>query len=252
LDLSLGKLNMMSNQLAVGCTGIVNGAGPNGYVIGTTRKDFCSPSAFSFPIGSTNAYSPVSANVTAVGAPPASLAIGATQSAHPLLSATNSLKRFWTIAENGDPTADIVFNYNDPLDIAGDEATYKLFRISGSTPTLVPGFVLNTSANTMSVSGISSFSDWAIGNVPVIANVMVSGRVLRPDGRGVEGTLVSMTDPLGSTRYAVTNPFGHFRFQNVQTGATYNFSARSKRFSYAPQSVLVTSELTSVNFTPIP
>ena len=251
MDVSLGRLDMMTNVLEVGCTGVVNGAGPNGYVIGSTRKNFCAPSAFAFPTGTANGFSPVDANVSAIGVSPSSLAINATQSSHPILSPLNSLRRYWSIAETGDVTVDLVFHYNDPLDVAGAEATYKLFRIVGATPTLVPGFLLDTSGNTMSASNVSTFSDWAIGNLPA-ASVSVGGRVPRPDGRGVAGALVTMTDPSNATRYAVTNPFGYYRFRDVANGFNYTFAVRSKSFSYAPRNVVVTNDLTDLDFVPEP
>lgn len=250
LDVSLGKLSMMANILAVGCNGTVNGAGSNGYVIGSTRKDFCSPSAFAFPTGTANGFSPVNVNVTALGASPSSLTINATQSSYPLLSPLNSLRRYWSIAETGDVTADLVFQYNDPLDIAGDESTYKLFRVVGMTPTLVPGFLLNTGANTMSANNVSSFSEWAIGNLPA-ASVSVGGRVLRSDGRGMSGSLVTMTDPGNVVRYAVTNPFGYYRFRDVGTNISYTFAVRSKSFTYSPRVVNVTNDLTDLDFVPV-
>lgn len=81
-------------------------------------------------------------------------------------------------------------------------------------------------------------------------SVTVGGRVVDANGRGVHNTVVSMTDVQGQARYAVTNPFGYYRFTGVMTNATYTFEVRSKRYSYAPMVVAVTESIANLDFVP--
>jgi hypothetical protein len=83
---------------------------------------------------------------------------------------------------------------------------------------------------------------------PTAAAVSVSGRVLSSEGMGVVNASVTITDSSGITRTARTNPFGYFRFFEVQAGQTYLVSISSKRFSFAPQAVRVLDNMTELNF----
>ena len=254
INLTGGRLNMGANLLTLGCAGTFSGANVNGYVfgnvgVGTVRKDFCSTGAFSFAIGSGNGFAAVDVNVTALGAGPNSLTINSTGTVHPTLFPANSLKRYWTITETGDLTADLVFHYNDPLDIVGLEATYKLFRVVGSTPTLMPGS-LNTTANTMSINGVSDFSDWAIGNaVPTADEAKVSGRVVLRSGRGVANALVTLTDQSGNERTVTSNRVGAFIFTDVTVGMTYVVSVASRRLRFEPQIIQVNGDVDGIILT---
>ncbi len=100
-----------------------------------------------------------------------------------------SLQRFWTLTETNDLATDLTFNYPDPTDIAGTEASYKLYGFTGGTGTAVTPFKLNAGANTISTTGISSFSDWAVGNLAAptttAAAVTIGGRVLTANGKPI-------------------------------------------------------------------
>lgn len=85
---------------------------------------------------------------------------------------------------------------------------------------------------------------------PTAAAVSVSGRVLSSAGVGLMNASVTMTDSSSNTRTARTNPFGYFRFFEIQAGQTYIVSISSKRFSFAPQVLTVMEDLTELNFSP--
>jgi hypothetical protein len=85
--------------------------------------------------------------------------------------------------------------------------------------------------------------------VPSAAAVTVSGRVIGPNGRGLPGTLVSMTDGSGNVRMATTNAFGFYRFTDVSAGEVYIFQVSSKRYEFQPVTMYV-SEDTTLNFVP--
>jgi len=50
----------------------------------------------------------------------------------------------------------------------------------------------------------------------------------------------------------LTNAFGYYRFEDVGAGETYIVNVFSKRYSFAPQVVTVTEDLTDLNFTAHP
>ena len=80
------------------------------------------------------------------------------------------------------------------------------------------------------------------------ANVSVSGRVFSALGSGVSRATVSVTDSQGNTRTTLTNPFGYYRFDDLASGQTYVFAVRAKGYNFQPQIVMVTDELTDLDF----
>ena len=84
---------------------------------------------------------------------------------------------------------------------------------------------------------------------PTAATVTVGGRVMTADGRGVSKARVVLTDANGAERLAITNPFGYYRFDEVQAGETYIFSVGHKRYQFSPQVLTVNEELAELNFT---
>jgi Carboxypeptidase regulatory-like domain len=254
--LTLGtQVNTGASVLGLGCNGTVSGASTSNYVIGNFQKDFCANEFFSYPTGTANAYSPANANVTAT-TNPSSLLVKANQGNKTGMNAANSLQRYWTLTNTaGTLTTDMVFNYNDPLDIAGTESSYKLYRFTGLVGTNQTPITLDTSANTVSKTGISSFSDWAIGNlVPSAATASITGRVLTSTGRGVSRARVTITDLNGAIRYTTTNNFGNYRFDTLESGQSYVLSVSSKRYQFADatQTIFVGEDLTDVDFTALP
>ena len=83
------------------------------------------------------------------------------------------------------------------------------------------------------------------------AGVIVGGRVTNVDGRGLDKVMIIMTDGNGEVRYALTNPFGYYRFADVPAGETYIFTAVSKRYQFTqPTQILsVTGQFEDLNFT---
>ena len=83
---------------------------------------------------------------------------------------------------------------------------------------------------------------------PTSAGVLVSGRVLTNDGRGLMNAIVTMTDTSGNVRSYRISSFGYFSFEDVEVGQTYVFQVQSKRFSFAPQVVTISDDLTDLTF----
>ncbi len=67
---------------------------------------------------------------------------------------------------------------------------------------------------------------------PTAANATIQGRVLNSLGRGISRAFVSITDGQGQTRTAVSNMFGYFKFENLQTGDSYTLTANHKQYQF--------------------
>jgi hypothetical protein len=202
-------------------------------------------------VGTASGYAPVDTNVTA-GA--GNLTITPVQGAMPPLSAGISLARYWTLSGTG-ITTDLVFHYNQ-ADVNGNENNYRIHRKNG-------GFTISflnqcpsspcvdTVANTGTVNGVSSFSDWTIAEqaAPTAAGVNISGRVTGPDGAGIGRAAVSMVDDSGQVRTVTTNAFGYYMFANVRAGATYIFSVSAKGHRFGePQIRTISEEMSNLDF----
>lgn len=256
-----GNLTLGGSQLNTGNFKIT--LGPNatvsrisGYVIGSIEKQFANSSdAFEYPVGTPNGYSPVNVTLTALGQINSSLTVKAVEGVQPnVTSPAVSLKRYWTLTETGDLTANLTFNYLD-ADVPDGvlESTLTLQRYEGTFATIPAN--IDTVANTATtVAGISTFSDWLLVAPlgPTAASAKVGGRVTSTYGRGVFGATIVMTDQSGQTFTARTNPFGYYRFYDVAAGNTYVVDVRHKQFSFAPKVISVANDLEELNFTSLP
>lgn len=94
----------------------------------------------------------------------------------------------------------------------------------------------------------------AINLVPTAANVTVGGRVADVNGRGIANASVSIADQSGLRNFALTNPFGYFRFEDVPAGHVYILTVRSKRFQFAndTQTIQVIDDVTDLEFVALP
>ena len=242
----LGTLSLAAATTITRTTGQVNS---------TLQKNFGGPVAFTFPVGTTAQYSPVDVNVTA-GA--GQLTVRANTGLAPAtpapLNAATTLQRYWTLNGSG-ITSNITFNYLQ-TDVAGNEAAYNIIRVpnAGSPVTrFAPNGttrILNTAANFFSLTGMQVYSHWTAGEplAPTASNAVVSGRVLNREGRGVSSAQMTIVDGNGNTAYAMTNPFGYYRFVNIQAGQTYIVSAGSKRHVFASRVVSVGDDVADLDF----
>jgi hypothetical protein len=156
-----GKLSTGANTLAIGCNATVSGGGASNYVIGNLKKTYCAAGSKNFEVGTANGFSPVTVNVTA-GTFPADFTTKAVQGPQPNLAVpAKALQRYWTLTASG-VTADLTFNYLDPTDIpmTANEAAFVIFKYNGSFS--MPGGTVDTMANTASIAGVTSFSDWTL------------------------------------------------------------------------------------------
>ncbi len=231
---------------------IADADGNGGYVIGKIRKEFGNTNPFVFPVGTANGYSPLDvAPQPGIGG--ALLAVKAVEQPHPsFANSPNRINRYWSIdqAGKGSLVANLTFHYRQ-TDVVGSESTFRLFKIEPpDAPQLQTTATIDTTANTATVNNVSQFSDWTLAQplAPTAAAVTVAGRVTTGK-RGVAGARVSVTDSGGSTRTALTNSFGYYRFDALLAGNTYIFDVRAKRLTFASQVITITEETSDLNFT---
>jgi hypothetical protein len=97
------------------------------------------------------------------------------------------------------------------------------------------------------------YFDISNANFTIIAapasSAIVAGRVTRSNGQGVSNAIVSLVDGgVGGRRFAITNPFGYYTFENVPTGTSYTVAVVSRLYTFTPQTVQVNGDLNNVNF----
>jgi Carboxypeptidase regulatory-like domain len=85
---------------------------------------------------------------------------------------------------------------------------------------------------------------------PTASSVLISGRILTANGRGIRNVRVTLTAPSGEIRTVISSSFGYFRFDEIAAGETYIFRVFAKRFTFAnpTQVITATENLDDVNF----
>jgi Repeat of unknown function (DUF5650)/Carboxypeptidase regulatory-like domain len=224
---------MSVGQLAVECGGALTGGSASSYVIGSIRKEYCAAvnETFLYPLGDVDDYSPMqTTNLSGTG----NLIASVNDSILPGLLSTHSASRFWNLNGSG-ITTDLSFTYTNG-DINGSEISYKVYRrFSGITTQATPSSI-NAATNTATVTGVSSFSDWGVGNMfaPKAASAGISGRITTAGGRPIRNvTLVISGGNLSEPKFARTNAFGYYHFVDLEVGQTYILSVAAKRYTFA-------------------
>ncbi len=129
-----------------------------------------------------------------------------------------------------------VLSYNPP--------SGSTFPLGQSTVTVTNALQLNEAIQ--SPTATTTF----VVNVlaPTAAGATVSGIVQNSAGRGISGAVISLTASQGGVRTVRTNPFGYFRFDDVQTGTTYVANVTAKNYSFAPQVLSLSNDATGLRF----
>ncbi|HEV7397725.1 MAG TPA: DUF4214 domain-containing protein, partial [Pyrinomonadaceae bacterium] len=231
--LTNGRLVTGANTQIVGSAGVVTRT--TGYVDGNFRKTYTAAGSKSFEVGTANGFSPVTVNATA-GTFPSDFTVKAIQGPQPSVNPATSIQRYWTLTEGGDITADLTFNYLDPTDIMGNEANYRVIRVIGGTAESFPTSVVTPAANTATLTGVSVFSDWTVGEntAPTANSSRISGVITRTDGHPLGGVTVNLSG--GQTGRTITDGNGFYRFSNVASNGFYTLTPDLVNFSFSPAS----------------
>ncbi len=164
LTLTNGNLTTgPSNLLTIASTGVI--VRTSGHIVGGLQKTAV-PLAFTFEVGTDNGYTPLSvANATGGG----SLSVRTAATPQPSLDPTKSLQEFWAVnLVSGLLTADITLNYlESDVPATSNEGIFEIIRVSGITitpfPNSCPSPCVNTANNTAIIGGVTTFSDWTVG-----------------------------------------------------------------------------------------
>lgn len=120
----------------------------------------------------------------------------------------------------------------------------------GATPLLMVGHppvvneVSSVNADVLPTTFTGGFVNILI---PTASNATVSGRVADVNGTPIPRVRVLLTDSSGASRTAVTNNFGMFVIEDVPTGATYVLNAVAKGYTFTPQAVDVSQDISDLN-----
>lgn len=171
LTFTNGKIDATSKTLTLDCTASVSGADSSRYILGNVKKTFCATGSFTYPVGTTNGYSPVDATLTALGTNPSSLQMRAVQSNATGLADAKSLDRYWTLTETGNLTTHLTFTYLAG-DVDGNETDYRLYR---GTSEVCGVSCVNEVTHTATINDVSEFSNWSAGegSAPTAADLLV-------------------------------------------------------------------------------
>ncbi len=85
--------------------------------------------------------------------------------------------------------------------------------------------------------------------VAVAANATVSGQVLSNNLTQVRNAYVTISNMSGVVDSVRTNNFGNFTFTNIPSGQSYTLNVIAKQYTFTPQIVNVTGDLTGVTIT---
>ncbi|HEV7699762.1 MAG TPA: carboxypeptidase regulatory-like domain-containing protein [Pyrinomonadaceae bacterium] len=106
------------------------------------------------------------------------------------------------------------------------------------------------SDTTVNFAGVAIDDVSVTAYAPTAASVGVAGRVVTSSGAGLNNARVTLTDMSGGTRTAVTNAFGYFRFDAVESGSAYVIGVTAKRYTFASQLLTVQDEVSDLVFAP--
>jgi len=148
---------------------------------------------------------------------------------------------------NGSP--DLTFSGDGYLEIDIDTATSdgaRAVAVDVLGRTVIGG--ASSSCCVQNPFELSTFSAARL-IAPVSAPVWISGRVTRSDGRPATNVFLTIRNAgnlvVGS---AVTNPFGYYRFANIEAGQVYTISARSKGRTFTDRNLTVSDDVVNLDF----
>lgn len=161
-----------------------------------------------------------------------------------------------------DYVLDVLASEYNSLSVIPNASQTREWRQSGD-PAPPPDFyvgagsskaALNASSVTMSWA-LQNAGNWALGAVRLdeaflASSVSVEGRVADSSGRALSRVAVTLTGGDGEKRTAITNPFGYFRFENLEAGQTVVLRAQSKQYTFAPRVLTPSEDVRDVVITP--
>ena len=189
LTLTAGNISLGSYDLTIGSSATISGGGSSSYIVtggsGVVQKDYASTGSFTFYVGDATNYSPFTFNLTAgTIASGAYVTMNVKALAQNELSSTSYIERNWELHQSG-ISGSISYNtdytYVDG-DVEGIESEILPSKMSGAGDIFQDAVPVNSSTNTVSFSGLTSFSYFGArdqddgGNLPIDL-ISFSGRL---------------------------------------------------------------------------
>jgi MBG domain-containing protein/YDG domain-containing protein/concanavalin A-like lectin/glucanase superfamily protein/uncharacterized protein DUF2341 len=221
LTLSSGILAAAANQVNLGTSGSVSGAGASSYVNGAVQKAFsiANGQSFTFPVGDGSSYAPIgltSLNVTTAG----NLTARTVGSEHPGISTSGintnkDANRYWTLTNS--PAGIVVssctatFNFvPGDVDAGANTSAFIVRRYSGSWSSPATGASTSTS---LQATGLNAFGDFAVGEPSAIDHYLVTASAPQTAGIAFATTVTAQdifnqTVPDSSTVVTMTGTGG--------------------------------------------
>ncbi|HNF71717.1 MAG TPA: putative metal-binding motif-containing protein, partial [Chitinophagaceae bacterium] len=182
LNFNYGPIITGPNKLIIGSNAsIQNNANPQMYVQGNLQRNFPAGGfGLIYPLGDASGYRPMQLSVSG-NAGVGGFIVSTTNTEHPDIASSNidpalSVNRYWTITNNGSTftTAFATFNWDTPeLDGAANTSNFIVGKYDAGTWTY-PN-VISTSSTSIFISGLTSFSDFAVGEALPPPTLEVSG-----------------------------------------------------------------------------
>jgi hypothetical protein len=146
-------------------------------------------------------------------------------------------------------------SFGGPFNFVGPDGTAATFFANGGSLSQFNGqrylkykaFLTTTDGTvTPAINDVTVCYNNALS--PTAAEVSISGRVLVSTGIGVRGAVVSITDMHGIQRNAITNAFGYYSFDGVQSGESYVMRASARRFTFGTRVLNISDSLSDIDF----
>ena len=100
-------------------------------------------------------------------------------------------------------------------------------------------------------SALVNYRQIVVRNSPITS---VGGRIMRADGNGIKGVILTLIDSNGNQRRTLTGSFGNYQFDSMTVGGTYQIFIGTKLhvFTPNPASFLVIDQTSDLNYTAQP
>ena len=199
LTLTSGLLTTGANTVIANsnATGAVSGGSSTAYVDGNLRRSIAAgANSYSFPIGTSTAYAPVTIDFTS-GTVAGTLTGSTTNGDHPNIGSstfisTSTVNRHWTFTVNSGLTT---ANYNATFNWPASGDTDGGFAFASAACGEYSGGSWNyptmgaTTATSAQITGTSGFSDFQVGNLCIAPDVPTVSASLSPICTGASSTL---------------------------------------------------------------
>jgi hypothetical protein len=236
LNFVSGKIQTGGNVLSQPTSGTVTGAAQNtGWLNGLLQKSIpTGTTSKTFEVGGPNNYTPVTvafAGVTTAGDLTASVVSGDHASiGSAAINSAKSVNRNWTLTNNGIvfSSYDATFNFvASDVDTGANTSVFIIGKYSGGSWTYPT--VGTRSSTTTQATGLTSFSDFQIGEPPTF---VISGHIQNAGSVAVSGVTMSLSG--GQSGSTVTDANGNYAFANLAAGFNYTVTPAKYNYAFSP------------------